>query len=496
MRGSRIAALAVIGVVVVSGLVVYEGYFAQESSQPNCVTIPGGTFTRSQTANRTFGAVTEYALPGNDTWPSAITTAPDGSIWFAEQAVPGVTRLFPNNGTLVEYAWPGYKATTQANCFPSVVSSGIALWNGRVWSADEFGDVVFGVRPSDGSVVSINATGRASYPYWLAVGPDGDLWVTFDSTPAALARIYPNLTMSIVELSGTGDDSPLQLDFVNSSLALLSTINFSGNSTVSCLCTGHIYSFDPSKFGPTITPSLVGGGYPLVLPTSASYSSEGVWVAQHYSSSVVGYDFRTDTWTQYPTSRVPWTNTTLPLLVVANDSEVWFNEHYANKIALLRPDSGTLTEISESDPPATTYTGIQNDEYIALSGGRLWFTSMTGNYVGFVNASYKPSFDLKVSGTNEVTMAPGGNATFDIKVAGSWTAPMSVSVSDSENYASMPTLINISPNTSAVPVGSDIYNLGVEIGASRSLPAGDYTVAVTVTDGLVQQSAYMFVTVT
>jgi streptogramin lyase len=491
------AALVVIAVIAVSGIVVYEGYFSQGPAQPQCVSLKGGTYVRSQTTNRTFGAVTEYSLPGNDTWPSAITAAPDGSVWFAEQAVPGITHLYPNNGTIVEYAWPGYKAPTLANCFPSVASSAVALWNGRVWSADEFANVIFGVNPGDGSVVSINATGKASDPYWLAVGPDGNLWVTFDNAPAKLARVFPNLTMSLISLSGTGEDNPLQLDFVNSSYAVLASINLSENSTTKgCVCNGHVYSFDPSAVGSTITPSVVGGGYNLIEPTSASYSTEGVWVAQHYASSVAGYDFRSGTWTQYPTSRVPWTNTTLPLQMAANGSGVWFNEHYANKVALLNPGRGTLTEIDESDPPPTTYEGIQNDEYIALAGSRLWFTSMTGNYVGFVDASHKPSINLAVSGSNAVNVAPGGNASLSVGISGSWSAPMRVSVSDSENYEAAPTLIRVTPGVSAVPAGASSYALGVDVAVSPLLKAGEYTVAVTVTDGLIQQSAYIFVTVT
>ena len=512
MKAGGIAAIVVIALVAFSGFAFYEGYFTSGSSQTlqtssqtqqtssqtqqQCVSLQSGTFVKSQVTNRTFGPVTEYALPGNDTWPSAITAAPDGSVWFVEQAVPGVTHLYPNNGTTVQYAWPGYKTPTQANCFPTDVSSGIALWNGRVWSADEFANAIFGVRPHDGSVVSINASGRASYPYWLAVGPDGDLWVTFDNAPAELGRIDPNMTMSVVSLSGTGEDSPLQLDFVNSSYALLAAINLSTNATTKgCVCNGHIYSFDPSVVGSTITPSVVGGGYPLVLPTSVSFSSERVWVAQHDASSVAAYDLSSGTWAQYPTSRVPWTNTTLPLLIDANGSEVLFNEHYANKIALLNPVSGTLTEIDESNPPPTTYDGIQNDEYIAVAGGRLWFTSLTGNYVGFVDASYKPSFDVAVSGNNSLIIAPGDNSSLKISVSGSWTAPLKVSVSDSENYAAAPTLIRITPSVSAVPSGGGGYDLGVGIAVSRSLLAGKYTVAVTVADGLIQQTAYIFVTV-
>jgi len=491
-----IVATLLIGAVVISGFVVYESYVVQTPTRTQCLSLRGGTHVASQVTNKTFDAVTEYALPGNDTWPSAITADTDGSIWFVEQAVPGVAHLFPWNGTMVEYAWPGYQTPTLANCFPTASSSGIALWDGRVWSADEFGHAIFGVRPSDGSVVSLNVTGLANYPYWLAVGPDGNLWVTFDDTPAKLGRIFPNTTMSIIKLSGTGQDNPLQLDFVNSSLAFLSTINLSVNATTQgCICNGHIYSFDPSRVNSTITPSVVGGGYNLIEPTSVSYSQGRIWVAQHSTSSVASYDFESGSWTKYPTSRVPWTNTTLPLMVDAQGSEVWFNEHYANKIALLHLATGTLTEISESNPPAKSNGDIQNDEFIAASNGRLWFTSMTGNYVGFVQGNYDQGFFINATGTGRVTLSPGGGASMALAVTGTWRGQMRVNVSDSEGYFSIPNIIQVTPIVSAVPPGSSPYTLTVDLAVSKFAPAGDYTVAVTVTNGGIQQTAYLFVTV-
>ena len=489
-------AVAIIVLVAIGGLAAYEFYFMRGQSQ--CVSVQPGKPVTTHLGSRTFGPVTEYPLPGNDTWPSAITAAPDGSVWFAQEAVPGVAHFYPSNDTLVEYGWPGYKPPTLANCFPSkgTVSAGMALWNGRVWSVDEFANMIFGVNPGDGSVVSINSTGKANYPYWLAVGPHGDLWVTFDDTPARLARVFPNLTMSVTDLAGTGKDSPLQLDFVNSSLALLATINLSQNTTTKgCVCDGHIYSFDPSKVGATVAPSVVGGSYKLIEPTSVSFSEGRVWVAQHYASSVVSYDFATRAWTEYPTSLVPWTNTTLPLLIAANGSSVWLNEHYANKIALVEPTAGTMTEISESSPPTSSSSGIQNDEYIAISGSRVWFTSMTGNYIGYVDGSYEPAFGIGPAGTNAATIPRGGNASVGLEVTGAWSGPLKVNVSDSEGYSSIPTAIRVTPSSTMVPPGTR-YLFSVEVTASQTAPRGEYTVAVTVTDEGIQRSAFLYVTVT
>jgi streptogramin lyase len=482
-----------LALVILSGFAFYEEYYTAPSS--SCAPIRGGTFVKSHVTNTTFGGITEWALPSQGRWPMAVTTAPDGSAWFAEEEVPGVAHFYPKNGTLVEYAWTGYPTPRTPDCLYSASSSGIALWNGRVWAADEFGDAIIGVRPGDGSVVRINTTSNAAYPYWLAVGPDGNLWLTSDNTPPALGRIFPNLTLSIIKLEGLPQESPIQLNFVNSSLALLSTVNEGENLTSkTCLCTGHVYSFDPSRVSSGITPVAVGGGFKLILPTSVAYSDGRIWVAQHGPSSIASYDIASGAWTKYPTSTVPW-STTLPLVIMANGSEVWFNEHYANKIAVLDGGTQTLVEYSESNPPASSGAGVQNDESIALANGGIWFTSFSGNYVGFLSASYRPSFQVIAGTSDSVTVAPGGMASITLKVSGSWSNPMGVNISDSENYRSIPTLIHVAPSVQAIPAGSSPYNLGVTILVGQSVAPGNYTVTVTVTNGDIQESTFIFVDV-
>ena len=332
MRWKTLAATAVLAVVVVSGFAVYEVYYAG----PQCDPVAPGTVGRSQVTNTTFGAVTEWSLPSQDRWPNAMAVAPDGSVWFAEEEVPGVAHLYPNNGTLVEYPWPGYATPEPPNCVEQTSSFGMALWGGRVWATDEFANngvgAVIGLNPSDGSVVKVNATTDASSPYWVAPGPDGNLWFTSDNTtqyPTRLGRIYPNLTLSIVNLVGVAKyDEPIQLDFVNSSLAFVSTVNqvTENPATKACLCEGHIYSFNPSDPSTNIAASVVGDNYTVLLPSSVSYSDGKIWVAQHGPSSVLSYDFGTRAWTKYPTSLVPW-STTLPLVTYAYGNEVWFHEH-------------------------------------------------------------------------------------------------------------------------------------------------------------------------
>ena len=494
MRRKALAAVAILAIVAVASFSVYELYYTGGSSP--CGAIPGGSEARVQTTETQFGAVTEYQLPGADRYPNAIVNASDGSVWFAEDELPGVAHLFPNNGTVVEYAWPNYPTPQPPDCISSASASGIALWQGRVWAADEYSNSILGVNPAGGSTVVINTTAKADYPYWLAVGPDGDLWFTSDNAPAKIGRIAPNMSMQVISLSGTGEDEPLTLAFVNSTLAYISSVNLSGPTPASCYCNGHIYSFDPSNLSETITPTVVGSGYNLTLPTDATFLDGSVWVPQHDASNLVKYDVDKGTWTTYPTSTVSYSLVTLALETAAQDGKIWFNEHYANKIGEIDPAANTLVEYSESNPPITNDTQIQNDVSIAVANGGVWFTSQTGNYVGFANGSYNPGWRVTPGGEDSATVLPGGNASFTVGVSGSWQTPLGVSVSDSENLTSTPRLIRVTPSAASVAAGGTTYSLVVTVAVGTAVRPGVYTVAVTLTGGLTQQSAYFFIDVT
>ena len=176
---------------------------------------------------------------------------------------------------------------------------------------------------------------------------------------------------------------------------------------------------------------------------------------------------------------------------------VWFNEHYANKIALLNPGLGTLTEYSETNPPITTFDGVQNDVSIAPGANNsLWFTSMSGDYVGVLNGNYDPGLSVQSVGSNTRTIRQGGNASFTLTVTAPCACSLRVNVSDSENPESIPKAIQIVPGTNLIQAGVSPFSLGVSVVVGQGVKQGNYTLAVTVTDGDVQQTAYLFLVVT
>jgi streptogramin lyase len=478
-------ALFVLVVVLGAGFAVYDFASSQGPCRPDRAT----QTTTQLGPPSTFGAVTEYNLPGTSPWANGITVAGDGAVWFGEQGLPGVAHLDPRTGILVEYRWPCYPSSKNGGPVSSIW--GIAIWNGRVWAADGDSNRLVGLDPGDESTTYLN-TSSAKFPYLLAPANDGSLWFTALTSPATLGRLGQDLGVTVYSVAGLGHQEPIQVQLVNSSYAYLVALNPYNSSD------SGLYSFNPRPTGSVISASRVGGDFKLLFPQSLSVSGGSVWVAQHLPSNVLGYDVSAGEWTVYPTSTVSYESSTLPYFIQVNGTVVWFNEHYANRMALLDPKAGILTEYSESNPPVSNATHIQNDLTIAATQAGAWFTSTSGNYVGFVSLK-PPNFSISPVGSNRETLPPGGSFRATFRVTGNWSVPLSVRVSDSEVLTSVPKLISITATPSNLPsheCGSCTpVDFVVSVNASSSLQPGRYTLAVTVTEGLVYQTAYLFLTV-
>ena len=490
-RRKNAAAIAVVAIVVVAGLAAFflvgPGRYAVYSSTTNSCMLPGGANPSRETLQKvSFGAVTEYSLPLSSRWSNAVVAAPDGSVWFGEQSLPGVGHLYVN-GTLVEYPWPSAEGT-QNTCGYKTGIWGIEVWDGMVWATDSDENALVGVNQTSGKTTVVNVTGAAPQPYTLAPAPDGSLWFTSLSPRAVLGRLSPDLSVTAYAVNLTSGEVPVQVDFVNSTYAYFVALN-------PVEPYGHLYSFDPEAEGGAINAVQLGGEYRVLEPSSLSYSGGLVWVTEHGTSDVVALDTASGNWTVYPTSTVNYTTTTLPYFVDASGQGVWFNEHYANRIAVINSSAETLTEYSEADPPVENGSLIQNDLTIAHGHGGLWFTSVTGNYVGFVNESARPPFTLSLQGADSASVAPGVTANLRLEAMGSWSRPLLVQVSDSEDYGARPYKISIAPSAQQIQPGTGPAQLRVAVTPQTGLAPGRYTVAVTVSDGLVSQTSYFFLNV-
>jgi len=427
--------------------------------------------------NQHFDGVTKFRLPG-DKFPNGITALSDGSVWFGEQNVPGLAHLY-SNGTMLEYAWP-FTYT------PSTTSIwGVVQWNGRIWASDALGGQIVSLDPFTAELYAIKLSEAASFPYTITVGPDGALWFT-ELFVSKVGRIDAQCKLEEFALPQNFGGTPTQVEFENET----SGYYLDGGNASTGL--GTLLSFNPKQF----SPQPIDGAFNLRAPSSLMVGSYGIWVAQHSSSAVAFYGFRVHDWVFYPTSPIGYEDITLPYFVATNGSQVWFNEHYANRMAMLDMDRLMLTEYSISNPPPTKRNEIDNVLTFALGDSKVWFTALTGNFVGYIDATHKPSFTISQPASSSIKLKPGGNTTLTFAVSSVSPAQLRVQFADSESYTGQPKKILMSTNVTEIQSSTGQSEIVVNVKADRTLVAGKYMLLVSVTDGLISQGAYVTLQVT
>ena len=426
-----------------------------------------------------FDAVTKFLLPEPARFPNAATVAPDGSVWFGEENVPGIGHLY-SNGSYVEYAWP-------FNYAPSVTSIwGIVLWQGRVWGSDAQGAQLVGLNASNGDLVAVKLPNASAFPYTITVAPDGSLWFT-ELFGSKLGRLSTDCKLTEYPVPNTFGGFPTQIAFVNSTYAYYID---TGNATTGV---GNVLAFNPSQF----SPNNINDTGRLYAPTGIAIAPDGtIWVTQHGASSIAGRDPESQDWVLYPTSTVTYQYTTLPYFVATNGSLVWFNEHYANRIAKLDTGLGLLTEFSLSNPPASRIIGIDNALTFAVAKDKVWFTELTANNVGYVDASYQPNFTISPPNNPVIKMKPGENTNLTFTVQGESSQPLAIQFADTENYTAKPQKIIMTPNITEITSLNGQPELTVNVKTDETLTPGNYTLLITVTDGMISQSAYTHLQIT
>jgi streptogramin lyase len=157
---------------------------------------------------------------------------------------------------------------------------GIVERGGRIWFVELSGDRISELDPKTGSIqrYRIPTEGGGAHSVW----PDskGNLWFTYFAASGKIARFDPK-TQQVKEWEPVKDLS----------------------------------------------------GYGIVVD-----KQDRVWAVSLNTAVVLGYEPKSDKWTQYPIAS--------PARRVALDSKgnVWVCEYFGNRIAMIEPDSGKVTE--------------------------------------------------------------------------------------------------------------------------------------------------------
>jgi streptogramin lyase len=130
--------------------------------------------------------IDEFPLPTANAGPGAITTGPDGNLWFTENNASNIGRISTDGSIIREFP---------ISAPASSISQGP---DGRVFFIEPVPNRIGYMRPDGTGFGEISFQDYA--PTSIALGPDGNLWFTEQSTTLSTSKIgWLNLMSSIVE---------------------------------------------------------------------------------------------------------------------------------------------------------------------------------------------------------------------------------------------------------------------------------------------------------
>jgi virginiamycin B lyase len=130
------------------------------------------------------GTTTLYDLPNENSQPGAITAGPDGAVWFTEWA--GVGRIDPVTGTITELPFPESQLEYARD---------LAIGpDGNLWITVAHGDAILRLTPA-GVYTVFPIPGESNLPLAIAAGADGNIWFTM-SWNREIGRITPSGTIT------------------------------------------------------------------------------------------------------------------------------------------------------------------------------------------------------------------------------------------------------------------------------------------------------------
>jgi len=431
------------GIMVTSGVTIgIAGIIPEE--QPDDVTLTGtpqdnysdedrSTFCESGMAkSNTY--VTEYKIPTPCTQPLAITTDPNGNIWFAQVNTGKVAKFVPATESFTEYdnlRWP-----------PGARSM---IWgidyspDNSIWFTDETHDTVWKFSIDDETYTPHGfPEAEDSLPQRLEIAGSkiivndfsGNFIAFLDPVADPESSTYLKIPSPIVGsfTSGFALDANNNLWYTNWAYrqgGVLVHVDIqeiekaTEKEGIQLRDYSEIFQFP--------------GG--LTTPNGISISDDGkVWIADTSSSFFFSFDPSTEEFTKYITSDPPlpsYGNATGVIKAPVsrpywndfdNNGRLVFNEQTANRIGVFDVSSETLIEylIPSKNPNWSDCEGISDCGLaqvfdFTIQDEKIWFTEWVENNIGVIDTSVSLPFTIDVS--SELSLEKGESVEFVMELS-------------------------------------------------------------------------------
>ena len=387
--------------------------------------------------------VKEYKIPTPCTQPLAITTIPDGTVWFAQTNTGMIAKFDPLSETFTQYPNPDWDRLQTAwieeallqNALPIKLRS--MMWgmdyspDGSIWYTDGDNGAIWKFLLSDESyhVLSFPRSDDSEQVFPQKLEVDGSRIIVNDLFGSKIS--FFDFVQVGKEIRTFGIPSP-----IDGSLTSDFTIDSKNNVWYTTWIpneTGILVKFDYPKYekqqaiSSTITDGLLLQEFiefyqfPSGMDTPNGIAvgpNEKIWIADTSGNFFFSFDPEIEKFTKFVTSiphedsygnlKLP-TYSSNPYWIERLDEKLVMNEHNANRIAVFDPIKETMVEYtvpsrntSWADCEGIEYCGVAQVFGFTVDDKKIWFTEWVENNIGVVDTSISLPFDINLNRENIV----------------------------------------------------------------------------------------------
>ncbi len=414
-------------------------------------------FCGSEDTAKSNHYVKEFKIPTPCTQPLAITTDPDGNIWFTETNGVSIAKFDPNTEIFTEY---NNKIGQQT--FPRSMMWGIDYSpDDSIWFTDEATDGIwkFSIPTEQYARYDFPRTAD-SLPQRLSI--EGSQVIVNDFTGSKLT--FLDIIQSTVGISHLSIPSPVE-NSVTASFALDSKKDiwytnwvFQGGGVLAKL--NHEKIMDIGTNETELFDIIDIHTFPPGMRTPngiAVDADDNIWIVDTSSNFFFSFDPETESFTKYITSTpqpssygnssgIVKTPVSRPYWAAFDDDKkLVFNEQTANRIGVFDPIKESLVEymIPSNNPNWADCEGIDDCGLaqifdFTISGEKIWFTEWVENNIGVVDRSLPLYFDIE-SDKKKLALKKGEQAQLEISLISNIgrTPDISITSSTTANFSDL-----------------------------------------------------------
>ena len=201
-------------------------------------------------------------------------------------------------------------------------------------------------------------------------------------------------------------------------------------------------------------------------------------MSEHGGSAVVELIPSNSTFRIYPTS-IPnnqFSISAVATLAIDSQGQLWFVEHFANKVGRLDPTTDTMEEfqIPSSQPAYSVLNALDSE-------GNFWFTEFGSDQIGEIQHNATSPLQTKIQFADGNQVSSGNTIDAQITITNSLSIPVSVSLNTTSSFTATgltsPQQISLNSSTITLPANGQGI-ISAKITPNSTQETGIYSVGI------------------